>query len=82
MHVDDVQYTGFMTPTSKFEWLRMPFGLRNASSKFQRYMDKVFQGIDFVVAYLDDVFVFSVWWEDHCAHLYAVFNRCSSSMLS
>jgi RNase H-like domain found in reverse transcriptase len=38
-------------------------------------MDEVLQDIDFVVAYLDDIFVFSILWDEPCAHLDAVFNR-------
>ena len=42
----DIHKTGFCTPFGNFEWLRMPFGLVNASSTFQRLMDGALDGID------------------------------------
>lgn len=40
----DIHKTGFCTPFGNFEWVRMPFGLVNASSTFQRLMDCVLSG--------------------------------------
>ena len=37
----------------------MPFGLKNASATFQRYMDKSFEDIDCVFIYIDDILILS-----------------------
>ena len=56
---DDVHKTAVITPFGLFEFVRMPFGLRKAAQSFQRLMDNVLQGIDFVFVYLDDSLVAS-----------------------
>jgi hypothetical protein len=38
-----------------WEWLVMPFGLKNALVFFQQVMDEVFEGADFLKCYIDDV---------------------------
>jgi hypothetical protein len=66
---DHIKYTAFVTHKGKYEWLRMPFGLRNACSTFQRLMDNVLGAALFTHAYLDDVHVYSNTWEEHVKHL-------------
>ena len=59
----------------------MPSGLTNAPGVFQRLMERVLarlnpeDGQDFVVAYLDDVLVFSCNLDDHLEHLRCVIQH-------
>lgn len=50
--------TAVITPFGLYEFLKMPFGLRNAAQSFQRIMDEVLRGLPFVFVYIDDVLVF------------------------
>ena len=75
MAEEDIQKTGFTTSFGNYEWLRMPFGLINASSTFQRLMDKVTSGLNSTAAYIDDVFVFSSTWEEHLQALDGTLSR-------
>jgi len=72
---DDVKKTAITTPFGLFEYIRMPFGLRNASQSFQRYMDMVFRDIPFVAVYVDDVLVASDNTSQHEQHLRVVLER-------
>jgi len=72
---EDVQKTAVATPFGLFEFLRMPFGLRNAGSSFQRMMDRVISGLPFAYVYLDDLRVASPDLPSHLQHLHEVFRR-------
>ncbi|GJR84957.1 Orf y [Tanacetum coccineum] len=53
-----------------YEWLVMPFGLKNAPAIFQRKMDKCFKETKaFIAVYIDDILVFSKNEEEHARHL-------------
>ena len=56
----------------------MSFGLRNAASTFQRFIDEVVRGLDFVFAYVDDLLVASDTEENHIKHLSQLFERLSA----
>ncbi len=58
-----------------WEWLVMPFGLKNARVFFQRIMDQVFEGVDFLKCYIDDVLMHSKGLLQHLAHLEELFKR-------
>jgi len=48
--------TAFTVPFSHYEWYVMPFGLKNACSKFQNMMNDIFNPYTpFIVIYIDDV---------------------------
>ena len=71
----DVPKTAITTPFGLFEFLRMPFGLRNAAQTFQRFMDQVLRGLSFVYNYIDDVLIASPNAEEHERHLRLVLER-------
>ena len=77
MHPSDVEKTCVITPFGAFEWLFMPFGLRNAGNTFQRMMDRLGLGLPFVFIYLDDILIASPNMEEHKSHLAAVLKRLS-----
>ena len=70
----DVPKTAVTTPFGLFEFLRMPFGLRNAAQTFQRFMDQVLRGLHFCYDYIDDLLIASPNPEEHKQHLWSVFE--------
>ncbi len=69
--------TAFCTPFGLFEFNRMPFGLCNAPSAFQRLMERMFgdqQGSSLLL-YLDDIVVFSSSVSQHLERMEVVLGR-------
>jgi hypothetical protein len=71
----DIHKTAVITPFGLWEFLRMPFGLRNAGQSFQSFMDEVLSGLDFAFCYLDDILIGSSSTEEHMQHLHLVLQR-------
>ena len=60
------------------EYLKMPFGIKNAPAFFQRMMDTEFNGElreGWIIVFMDDVIIFHDNWEDHIAGLAKVMNK-------
>ena len=70
-----VHKTAITTPFGLFEFVKMPFGLRNAAQTFQRFIDQVLRDLPFVYAYIDDLLVASNSTEEHYSHLKQLFER-------
>lgn len=83
IYPDDISKTAFSTSQGHFEWVRMPFGLKNAPATFQRLMNSVLAEyigkICFV--YLDDIIIFSTSLEEHMISIKKVFQRLREAKL-
>lgn len=79
----DRHKTAFCTPFGLFEWNRMPFGLCNAPSTFQRLMQRIFgdQQCQSLLLYLDDIVVFSSTVRQHLERLDVVLGRLQNEGL-
>ena len=77
----DVPKTAITTPFGMFEYLYMPFGLRNAAQTFQRLMDFIFGFLAFVFVYLDDLIIYSRDEKEHEDHLQQVLQLLSNNGL-
>ena len=67
--------TAFVCHRGLYQFCRMPFGLTNAPATFQRLMDKLFNGWNFVFIYLDDILIASRNFEEHISHVTEVLQR-------
>ena len=78
---EDVKKTAIITPFGLFEFLRMPFGLKNAAQTFQRLMDTILADLACAFVYLDDILIASTNKEEHLSDLRQVFTRLSANGL-
>ena len=74
MHPDDLAKTALTTPFVLYVYNFIPFGFKNASATFQRYMDKIFEDIDCVFIYIDDILIFSNDEVSHKKDIETVFS--------
>ena len=75
MAPEDVEKTAIITPFGLFEFLRMPFGLRNSGQSFQQFMDEVAEGLENLFIFMDDRLLASKNKEEHKKHLEGVMAR-------
>ena len=68
---EDLSKTTFRIRYGHYEYLVMPFNVTNAPGVFMDYMNKVFHPYldSFVVAFIDDILVYSKTREEHEEHL-------------
>ncbi|GBG85385.1 hypothetical protein CBR_g40027 [Chara braunii] len=73
---EDQHKTAFQTRYGLYEFVVMPFGLCNAPGTFQHAMNRIFHDhLDkFVVAYLDDILIFSKSAKEHAQHVETVLS--------
>ena len=81
MDEESIPKTAFSCRNSHWEFVRLPFGLKNAPFEFSRIMFMVLGDLDFVEVYLDDITIHSKTFEDHMKHIETVMNKLDAANL-
>jgi hypothetical protein len=71
----DKEKTAFACFKGLFEFNVLPFGLSGAPGVFSELMSIVLEGLEFAIAYLDDILIFSETLEEHMRHIQIVMDR-------
>jgi hypothetical protein len=84
MEEDDCEKTAFRSHRGLWQFKRMPFGLRNGPSIFQRTMQSMLAPYlwIFTLVYIDDIVIYSKSYEDHLGHLDLVLQACEEANLT
>jgi transposase InsO family protein/DNA-binding MarR family transcriptional regulator len=80
---EDIPKSAFCCKFGHFEMTRMPFGLNNAASTFQRTMELALQGLQWetCLVYIDDIVVFAADFNQHIERVTQVFERMKQAGL-
>ena len=84
MDPSSIYLTAFATNKGLFEYVRLPFGLKNAPSAFQQHMDRVFADLLFRICeiYLDDIIIFGDTEDDFLQNVETVLKRLIDARLT
>lgn len=71
MNQDYTEKTGFTVENGHWEYVRIPFCLKNVPATFQRMTDRVLMDYlhKFCFVYMDDVIIFSKRLDEHILHI-------------
>ena len=80
---EDIQKTAFTVENGHYEFVRMPFGLKNAPFTFQRVMDNILLGIqkERCLVYMDGIIIYSPTIHEHVSRPTEVFKRLQKANL-
>lgn len=83
MDPSSIPKTAFNVENGHYEFIRMPFGLKNAPATFQRVMDNVLRDLQgkICLVYMDDIIIFSTSLQEHLNSLKLVFQRLQDNNL-
>ena len=81
---EDCYKTAFKTRFGLYEFNVVPFGLANSPATFIRLMNRIFGDLydRCVIAYVDDIIIYSKTVEDHQKHVDEVLRRIQENQLS
>ena len=67
--------TTFITPTGRYCFNKLPFGISSAPEHFQRRMSEILSGLEGVQCQMDDILVYGKDQKEHDTRLKAVLNQ-------
>jgi len=70
----DIPKTAFVTPDGCYEFLRMPFGIKNSGATFVRGMRQLLSGLNHVDSYIDDLIIYTENLDLHLQTLKELFT--------
>ena len=76
------EVSAFVTPRGLYQYKRMPFGMKNSGSTFQRLVNRVIQHLENCEGYVDDLIMYHENWEDHMCGLRKLFERLREANLT
>lgn len=81
---DSTKYTSFVVPQGQYEYLKMPFGLKNAPAVFQRFVTEIFRDLitgGKIQVYIDDIVIATASLDEHFRTLTTVLRRLAEKGL-
>ena len=79
---EDIHKTAFVTGDGCYEFLRMPFCIKNSGAMLVRGMRKLLHGFDHVESYIDDLIVYTKDWDTHLQVLDEHLRRLQQARLA
>ena len=72
-----VALSAFSTEDGHFEWLVMPFGLKNAPATYQRAIRLILgeSAFEYAMNYLDDILIYDSRFADHLSHIEQILTK-------
>ncbi len=76
--------TAFISRSGLWEFLSMPFGLKNAPAMQQSFLDAILSGLSWkcCICYVDDIVIFSNTIDDHLEHVSEILSRLQENNLT
>ena len=79
---EDAFKTAFVTLDGTYEFLQMPFGMKNSGATLVRGMKELLSGMSGVESDIDDLILFSSDWETHLRTLEELLKRLNEANLT
>ena len=79
---EDMEKTAFVTPDSTYNFLRMPFGMKNLGATLIHGMRKILAAMNNVDSYIDDLIIHTNDWKVHLQVLEELLRRLRKAGLT
>ena len=79
---ESIPKTAFTSPFGKYQYIKVLFRLAQSPAYFQEVMTGILKVLNFAIAHLDDIIIFSKTAEEYLDHIRQVFTKLRSAHLS